>query len=58
MDADPIASTVVHPAGGVLATCSGQKQYPSFHEDNTSELAFVDRTARQVDNSLRIWSLT
>ena len=58
MDVDPVGSTIVHPAGGVLATCSGQKQYPSLSEDNTSELAFVDRTARQVDNSLRIWALT
>ncbi|OAL69968.1 hypothetical protein A7D00_6007 [Trichophyton violaceum] len=55
---DPVGSTIIHPAGGVLATCSGQKQYPSLSEDNTSELAFVDRTARQVDNSLRIWALT
>lgn len=58
MDLDPIASTAVHPAGGVLATCSGQKQYPSSPEGSTDELGFVGRTARQVDNSLRIWALT
>ncbi|PGH03495.1 hypothetical protein GX51_04070 [Blastomyces parvus] len=48
---DPVTSAVFHPMGGVLATCSGQKQYPPFNDDET-----MDDNARS-DNRLKIWSL-
>ncbi|EFQ96967.1 WD repeat-containing protein 79 [Nannizzia gypsea CBS 118893] len=55
---DPITSAAVHPAGGILATCSGQKQYASFSDDNANEVVSVGRTGCQIDNSLKIWELT
>lgn len=51
---DPVTSSVLHPGGSVLATCSGQKQFPDY--------AMIDEDGHlpenpTIDNSLKIWSL-
>ncbi|OJD16186.1 hypothetical protein AJ78_03618 [Emergomyces pasteurianus Ep9510] len=46
---DPVTSTVFHPLGGVLATCSGQKRYPSLDGNDTTEI--------NTDSRLKIWAL-
>ncbi|KAL1971382.1 hypothetical protein VTN77DRAFT_335 [Rasamsonia byssochlamydoides] len=51
---DAVTSAVLHPGGGVLATCSGQRHFLDYAEvDDMGNL-----TMRSTgDNSLRIWSL-
>lgn len=34
---DPIGSTVLHPSGTVVATCSGQRAEPSIKDDTISD---------------------
>ena len=46
MHGDPISSTVWHPGGTILATCSGQRQFDD--EDDGTALP---------DNSLKVWSV-
>ncbi|EEQ91798.1 hypothetical protein RJZ56_000801 [Blastomyces dermatitidis] len=48
---DPVTSAVFHHTGGVLATCSGQKKYPSFNDDETMDIN------ASSDNRLKIWAL-
>ncbi|KAK2861220.1 hypothetical protein FQN49_004420 [Arthroderma sp. PD_2] len=63
---DPMTSSVIHPMGSVLATCSGQKQYPSFSDDEDDDVQALltekdpetgHQAGCQMDNSLRIWQL-
>ncbi|KAK2746996.1 hypothetical protein FQN57_002568 [Myotisia sp. PD_48] len=55
---DPVTSAVVHPMGSVLATSSGQKQYPSFPEqDQDAHDEIKSGDGVQIDNTLRIWEL-
>ncbi|QKX58140.1 uncharacterized protein TRUGW13939_05261 [Talaromyces rugulosus] len=46
MHGDPVTSSVLHPGSSVLATCSGQKQFPDYEQGR-----------QKYDNSLKIWSL-
>jgi WD40 repeat protein len=51
---DPVTSAVLHPGGSVLATCSGQKQFPNYAAiDDVDCLPPPSKS----DNSLKIWSL-
>ncbi|KAI9723956.1 MAG: hypothetical protein M1812_000674 [Candelaria pacifica] len=64
---DPVTSTVVHPSGSVVATCSGQRHdFPSgsWGDDNESEDSDPDTSdstcssslaKSRPDNSLKIW---
>ncbi|KAJ5894799.1 hypothetical protein N7495_006490 [Penicillium taxi] len=52
MHDDAVTSTLFHPMGSVLATCSGQRHHPS--DDLLSETAPLPR---RVDNSLKVWSM-
>lgn len=45
---DSVSSTVLHPMGNVVATCSGQRHYLD-DEDSSS--------AGQIDNSVKVWSM-
>ncbi|KAL1960417.1 hypothetical protein VTO42DRAFT_7716 [Malbranchea cinnamomea] len=56
---DPISSVIVHPTGNVVATCSGQKQYPdfSYRDGPLSEDFNGHPQGQRIDNTLRIWSL-
>ncbi|KAE8356352.1 WD repeat-containing protein 79 [Aspergillus coremiiformis] len=44
---DSVSSTVLHPMGSVVATCSGQRHYS---DDEPCP-------AENIDNSLRVWSM-
>ncbi|EAS28464.3 uncharacterized protein CIMG_09668 [Coccidioides immitis RS] len=56
---DPVSSAVFHPMGSVLATCSGQKRYPEYSDENRGlNCPTPDRPeCHQMDNSLRVWQL-
>ncbi|KAJ5690780.1 hypothetical protein N7462_005172 [Penicillium macrosclerotiorum] len=52
---DAVASTVFHPMGSVVATCSGQRH---FVTDDSLDDHNNDRNAiNQADNSLKVWSM-
>ncbi|PGH36200.1 hypothetical protein GX50_00884 [[Emmonsia] crescens] len=59
---DPVTSAVFHPMGGVLATCSGQKKYPSIDADDIIETndgrehRNGGQFADNIDNRLKIWA--
>lgn len=61
---DPVSSAAIHPTGSVMATCSGQKQYPEFldeadhqkHQEVTNRKP-DEQSYRRSDNSLKIWQL-
>lgn len=72
MKADPITSAVVHSSGTVIATCSGQRAFPSLGEDESDDEAGEEQTSdgedqssrhsskppsRTSDNSIKVWSL-
>ncbi|KAE8392942.1 guanine nucleotide-binding protein [Aspergillus alliaceus] len=44
---DSVSSTVLHPIGSVVATCSGQKHYSDEETSSTGKL----------DNSVKVWSM-
>ncbi|PGH08085.1 hypothetical protein AJ79_06085 [Helicocarpus griseus UAMH5409] len=56
---DPVTSAVLHPMGGVLATCSGQKKYPRLETDDVvkpnmyTEQHNEGLTSESIDNSLK-----
>lgn len=57
---DPVSSAVVHPMGSVVATCSGQKQFPDFSKSDDgvdSDGCREDSTSARVDNTLKVWAL-
>ncbi|OKL57571.1 hypothetical protein UA08_07254 [Talaromyces atroroseus] len=51
---EPITSSVFHPGGSVLATCSGQKQFPAYDvgDGDVQKSVYL-----KGDNSLKIWTL-
>ncbi|KAJ5770133.1 uncharacterized protein N7511_002184 [Penicillium nucicola] len=56
---DTVSSTILHPMGSVVATCSGQRHYD---QDDSSDDSSADEdgsvmSARKVDNSLKVWSM-
>jgi hypothetical protein len=54
MKKDAAASTVFHPMGNVVATCSGQRHRAT---DELREEGESDSSSSQADNSLKVWSL-
>ena len=59
---DAVSSTVVHPCGSVIASCSGQRhfemdQYDSSdsNEGNGGDSAMVSMTT--PDNTLKVWAV-
>ncbi|KAB8079315.1 guanine nucleotide-binding protein [Aspergillus leporis] len=44
---DSVGSTVLHPMGSVVATCSGQRRYT---DDESS-------SPKKLDNSVKVWSM-
>jgi hypothetical protein len=50
---DAVSSAVVHPMGGIIATCSGQKHFPDFGD----EVEVPSERKETSDNSLQIWWL-
>ncbi|WEW56847.1 hypothetical protein PRK78_002302 [Emydomyces testavorans] len=61
---DPITSAVFHPTGSILATCSGQKHYPAYCDEEIFGKEIDSKfpgsgslEPYQIDNNLRIWKL-
>ncbi|KAE9371386.1 WD40 repeat-like protein [Stipitochalara longipes BDJ] len=68
---DPVTSAIVHSSGTVVATCSGQRSFPSLREDESdvesddeqdsdsaSEASSHSRAPSRIpDNSIKVWSL-
>ncbi|KAE8555628.1 hypothetical protein EYB25_000326 [Talaromyces marneffei] len=52
---DPITSSVFHPGGSVLATCSGQKRFPEYDVDDIGKVQ--PKSEIRGDDSLKIWAL-
>ncbi|OGE55503.1 hypothetical protein PENARI_c004G09108 [Penicillium arizonense] len=52
---DAVTSTVLHPMGNVVATCSGQRHYD--HDYCSADEDSPVTNARNVDNSLKVWSM-
>ncbi|CAG8934464.1 unnamed protein product [Penicillium salamii] len=53
---DAVTSAIFHPLANVVATSSGQRHY--YFEDNSDESdADVARESRDIDNSLKVWSM-
>jgi hypothetical protein len=48
MHGDSITSTIWHPGGAVMATCSGQRRFDDEDEDDDT---------RRPDNSLKVWTV-
>ncbi|KAI2789310.1 hypothetical protein POX_d04796 [Penicillium oxalicum] len=51
---DAVPSTVFHPMGDVVATCSGQRQYLF---DEIEEQGMPEAVLKSVGNSLKVWSM-
>jgi hypothetical protein len=51
---DAVTSAVFHPMGGVVATCSGQRQ---FDTDQNSDEELPGTDVSPADNSLKVWSM-
>ncbi|KAJ5965116.1 uncharacterized protein N7479_004992 [Penicillium vulpinum] len=51
---DAVTSTMFHPMGSVVATCSGQRHFDS---DDSSDEETSAKNIEQVDNSLKVWSM-
>ncbi|CEJ58033.1 hypothetical protein PMG11_06705 [Penicillium brasilianum] len=51
---DAVSSTVFHPMGNVVATCSGQRHRAT---DDSFDEAESDSGISQADNSLKVWSM-
>ena len=69
---DPVTSAILHSSGTVVATCSGQRSFPSLtdHEsdlesddeqdsesESGSETSSHRAPSRTLDNSIKVWSL-
>lgn len=52
---DAVTSTVLHPMGSVVATCSGQRHYDHDYCSDDEDSPVTN--ARNVDNSLKVWSM-
>lgn len=50
---DAVTSTMFHPMGSVVATCSGQRHFVS-DDSSDEEIQMKDK---QADNSLKVWSM-
>ncbi|KAI5294566.1 hypothetical protein KEM52_003719, partial [Ascosphaera acerosa] len=55
---DPVSSAALHFAGGVLATCSGQKRPGGLAAGESDEDDAKEGRPRSPDSSLKIWSIT
>ena len=51
---DAVTSTMFHPMGSVVATCSGQRHFAS---DDSSDEDISAESIKQADNSLKVWSM-
>ncbi|OQE44422.1 hypothetical protein PENCOP_c002G08093 [Penicillium coprophilum] len=51
---DAVTSTIFHPMGSVVATCSGQRHFVS---DDSSDEDIPATNTKQADNSLKVWSM-
>lgn len=51
---DAVTSTLFHPTGSVVATCSGQRHLVS---DDSSDEDIPVKNIKQADNSLKVWSM-
>ncbi|KAJ5195803.1 hypothetical protein N7449_006282 [Penicillium cf. viridicatum] len=51
---DAVTSTMFHPMGSVVATCSGQRHFVS---DDSSDEDISAKNIKQADNSLKVWSM-
>ncbi|RAL61110.1 hypothetical protein DID88_010449 [Monilinia fructigena] len=55
---DPIGSTVLHPSGTVVATCSGQRAEPIIKDDSASDDSDENTSGDEsVSDSLRSQSM-
>ena len=52
---DAVCAATLHPSGSVLATASGQHQFPRRYRDDTGEES--DEDEEILDNSLKLWAL-
>ncbi|KAE8414035.1 WD40-repeat-containing domain protein [Aspergillus pseudocaelatus] len=50
---DSVSSTVLHPMGNVVATCSGQRHYLDDDDDDDD----YSYPTEKLDNSMKVWSL-
>ncbi|KAJ5200731.1 hypothetical protein N7491_008462 [Penicillium cf. griseofulvum] len=51
---DAVTSTMFHPMGSVVATCSGQRHFVS---DDSSDEDIPAENTKPGDNSLKVWSI-
>lgn len=51
---DAVTSTMFHPMGSVVATCSGQRHFVS---NDSSDEDIPAKNTEQADNSLKVWSM-
>ena len=61
---DPVTSAILHSSGTVVATCSGERSFPSLREDESDSDSESDTSSHSStapsptpDNRIKVWSL-